>query len=132
MGERCVFVDWEEVEQRAKRIALTQRPQRTQNSQRRVDQKIWTDLFRAGARWAGSVMPPPNGLREVVKMTLVTALIAFLPGVLVSVKPGPSAFVSDSGLLRFVSGESRDRCCSEQDACTGEDKKMSLHQDSPF
>jgi len=65
-------------------------------------------------------------------MVLVTALIVFLPGLLVSVKPGPSAFVSGSGVLRLVSGESRNRCCSEQDACTGEEEKMSLHQIAPF
>jgi hypothetical protein len=68
-----------------------------------------------------------------VKTVGVTALIFFLAGLLVSVKPGPSAFVNGSGvLLRLVSGESRKRCGSEQDACTGEDEKKSLHQGAPF
>ena len=66
-------------------------------------------------------------------MVLTTALVVFLPGLLVSVEPGPSALVNGSGvLLRLVFGESRKRCRSEQDACTGEDEKMSLHQGAPF
>lgn len=77
-------------------------------------------LLCAGAGWAGGVMPPAYGLGEVVKMVVVTASIVFLPGLLVSVKPGPSAFVGGGGVLRFVPGESSDRRRSEQDASTGE------------
>jgi len=77
-------------------------------------------LLCAGAGWAGAVMPPAYGLGEVVKMVVVTAFIVFLPGLLVSVKPGPSAFVDGGGVLQFVPGESSDRRRSKQDASTGE------------
>jgi len=89
-------------------------------------------LLGAGAGGAGLVVPPSDGLREIVKVVVVTDFIVFLLGLLVSVKPGPSAFVNGGGVLLFVPGESRDRRRSEQDASTGEDEKMSLHQVAPF
>jgi len=67
-------------------------------------------------------MPPANGPRELVELVLLAVFGVFLPGLFVSVKPGPSAFVdSGSGVLRLVPGKSRDRRRSEQDANTGED-----------
>ena len=89
-------------------------------------------LLGAGASGAGLVVPPADGLREVVEMVVVTAFNVFLLGLLMSVKPGPSAVVNGGGVLLFVPGESRDRRRSEQDASTGEDEKMSLHQVAPF
>ena len=67
------------------------------------------------------VVPPADGLRELVEMVLVAAFFACLVGPLVSVKPGPSAFVDGGGVLLLVPGESRNRRRSEQDASTGED-----------
>ncbi|HYW66542.1 MAG TPA: hypothetical protein VFB10_07540 [Candidatus Dormibacteraeota bacterium] len=79
-----------------------------------------TRLLCAGACWAGLVVPPADGLREAVKMVVISAFIVFVLGLFVSVKPGPSAFVdSGSGVLRLVPGKSRNRRRSEQDASTG-------------
>ena len=69
------------------------------NGVRGEGEKENTRLLCAGAGGAGLVVPPADGPREVVKMVVLIALILFLLVLLVSVKPGPSAFVDGGRVL---------------------------------